>query len=334
MTNLILPERFKLALPDSVILKPRQRNGNIGNLSLRGEYRFIVRDGATGQVTRETDWVPNLFTNYGLDTEGAGNVPAGYCRIGTGNTAPANSDTQLVSQSASTSSVITSTNTNAGAPNYETLWTVTYQFALGAVVGNMAEIGVGTAASGATLSSRALIVDGVGAPTTITVLITEILQVVYRFTVFPNLVDATGTVTIGGVGYNYVSRTYQAASVLNVRPDALSFFGSVFSPFAYPSTSTLGSVTSAGPSGSPAGFTNGTLSAYVNGNYYRDLTLNAGIADGNASGGIAAIKFSVGAGGAVFQNQISFDKTAGGGPIPKDGTKALAITLRQPFSRH
>lgn len=304
--------------------------------SFGGEYRLRKLD-ATGAVVYEGDWFDNLVTNNGLDTIGlsSGASFANYCRIGTGNTAASYTDTALVSQSASTNNAIANTIVNAGASNYETKATVTFQFALGAVVGNMAEIGVGTTPTGATLCSRALIVDNVGSPTTITILVSEILQVVYRFTCYPNLVDATGTVSIGGVSYNYVSRTFNAATALGSSPQA-SLLAGVSTPLAFPSTSTLGAITSGGPSGTAAGFASAVLSAYTNGNYYRDLTISAAIADANAVGGIAAISFSVwnGSSTPVFNNQISFAAVSGGGPIPKDNTKALTIVIRQPFSHH
>lgn len=318
----------KTHFPNGIILKPQ---------GFGGEYRLIVRDGLTGHVTRETDWFDNLVTNTGLDAIGASTTQfASFCRIGTGNTAAAYTDTVLVSQSASTSSVVARTGVNAGASNYETKTTVTFQFALGAVVGNMAEIGVGTASTGATLCSRALIVDGGGSPTTITVLVTEILQVVYRFTCYPNLVDATGTVTIGGVSYNYVCRTFGAATALGVDPNLGLFFNAITNPNAYPSTSTLGAITATGPSGTSVAFGAGSsFAAYTSGNYYRDLTVSASISEANAAGGIAAISFQVGsASGPIFQNQISYAAVSGGGPIPKDATKALTITIRQPYSHH
>lgn len=311
-------------LPDGLILKPPRPKG----VSFGGEFRFRILD-EFGNVKRETDYSANLVTNYGLDTIGNTSVGnfAAFLRIGTGSTAAAYTDTQLVSQSASTSNNVSSTNVNNGGPNYETAVTVTYNFALGAVVGNMAEIGAGTAATGATLCSRALIVDNVGSPTTITVLASEILQVIYRFTCYPNLVDSTGSVTIGGVSYGYTSRQFSVATVLLINPQSSAFFGTIFTPTAY--NGAISAYTGVGPAGASASFASGAMLAYTAGNYYRDFTLSAALADANVSGGITAIKFTLGSGGGVFQTQIGF-----GAAIPKDNTKALTITLRQFFSHH
>ncbi len=290
---------------------------------MKGEYRFIIKSPA-GVILRETDWVPNLITNGGLDRIGTGSVFGSYCRIGTGNTAAANTDTQLVAQSASASSVVTTTAANAGAPNYETATTTTYEFALGAVVGNMAEVGVGWATTGATLFSRALIVNSGGTPTTITVLVSEILQVVYRFTVFPNLVDSTGSVMISGTTYSFTARASYAASQLSCSPTG-ALLAQVLSATGY--NGAIGAVTGA-PAGTQTGLTGGSLLAYTNGTYYRDYTISASLAGGNLSGGITAILVNMGSSGSVFITQIGF-ATA----IPKDNTKVLNMTLRQPWSR-
>lgn len=305
---------------------------NAPAISFRGEWKLRVLD-PEGNVKHETDWFKNLVTNTGLDLIGNGSVIGAFCRIGTGNTTPAYSDSALVSQSASTSSVVATTLTNAGTPNYETVTTSTYQFALGAVVGNMAEIGIGTTASTAsTLCTRALIVDGGGSPTTITVLVSEILQAVYRFTVFPNLVDASGTVTIQGVSYNYTSRQIAVSTALTCNPSQYPLMGSVFVKQVY--NGAIVAYTATNPTGSAASWGTAVASAYTNGNYYRDFTFTAGLTEANVTTGISAMLFGIGGSGVVFQTQISFAATAGGAPIPKDGTKQLTMVLRQYWSHH
>lgn len=297
------------------------------SLSFKGEWKLRVL-AADGSPLRETDWFPNLVTNIGLDNIGNGTILGNWCRIGTGNTAAAYTDTQLVSQSASTNNVVATTAANNGAATYDTATTSTFQFALGAVVGNMAEIGVGTSAStAATLSTRALIVDGVGAPTTITILVTEILQAIYRFSAFPNLADSTGTVVIQGVSYAYTARQVNVARVLAVNPAQQTFLGGIFSPLAF--NGAIGAYTAVSPAGTNSGFTSSVVSAYTNGNYYRDFTLTAALADANVSGGISAIFVQCGGSSVVFQTQIGFTPA-----IPKDNTKQLNITLRQFFSHH
>lgn len=300
---------------------------NAPAISFRGEWKLRVLD-AEGNLKRETDWFKNLVTNAGLDAIGNGIVIGSYCRIGTGNTAPAYTDSALVSQSASTSSVINTTVLNAGAPNYETITTTTFQFALGAVVGNMAEIGVGTSASSAnTLSTRALIVDGVGAATTITVLSTEILQAIYRFSLFPNLTDSTGSCVIQGVTYSYTSRQVNVSSTMVCNPSQHSMMGTVYTYKVY--NGAIAAYTATSPAGTAAYWGSAVASAYTNGNYYRDFTLTAALVDANVASGITSMMFGIGGSGTTFQTQIGFSPA-----IPKDNTKQLTMVLRQYWSHH
>lgn len=79
-------------------------NAKVG---LAGRYQLVVgkldADGNDVPGSRHVavPWFGNLITNGGLDQLGS-EAPytdmLAYCRIGTGNTAPSNTDTGLVSQ--------------------------------------------------------------------------------------------------------------------------------------------------------------------------------------------------------------------------------------------
>lgn len=294
------------------------------NLQLAGEWQLKVIDPVTRRVKRKTPWFKNLITNIGLDRIGQNGAVGSWCRIGTGTTAPANADTALVSQSASTSTSISTSAANAGSPDYQTTFTATFEFALGAVVGNMAEIGVGWASSGATLFSRARIVDVGGSPTTISVLVTEILQATYRLSVYPTLTDSSSTVTVGGSSYTYVSRVASCGAVCGISLGVPWF--QTFNHNAY--NGVLGAITGL-PSGTSGALTNGSLSAYTDGTYYRDFTLSAGISVANLSGGISVIQTKIGTVlGSVWNTQTSFSPA-----IPKNNTNQLAMTWRVSWAR-
>lgn len=317
-----------ITLPSRDLILPSRH----AKLRISGDFILRKLDANRRVIYESPDWIPNLFTNLGMDQIGAGVAFGSYLRIGTGSTAPANTDSSLVSQSASTSSIVAQTIVNNGSPNYETEATATFEFAMGAVVGNMAELGLAWSASAANnLATRALIVDGFGTPTTISVLVGEILQVVYRIKGYPILTDATGTVTIGGVSYNYVARGSGVANTIAIYPQ-YAWLGSVYSANAY--NGALGTLLTA-PAGTSTGLTLGSFAAYTNGTYYRDFSLSANIANGNLAGGISAIRTTVGGSiGALFNSQCSFDKTTGGGGIPKDNTKTFGITFRVSWARH
>lgn len=297
-------------------------------LEVGGEFQLRRLDGVTREVIEETPWTHNLVLNIGLDRFGAGLTHNDFCRIGTGTAAPANGDTQLQSQSASTSNAISNSASNAGSPNYESTTTTVYEFALGAVVGNMAEVGVGWSASTAsTLFSRARINDAGGTPTTITVLVTEILQVSYRFTIYPSIVDVTGSVNISAPSYSYTSRTYNAGNTRQLNA-AGTFFQNVLGVIA--TNGAINSITSSGASGTQLSLSVGTLLTYTSGNYYRDFTVSANISTGNHAGGIQSMNVTIqGGSGAIAQFQIGFVPN-----IPKDSTNVLNMTFRFTWARH
>jgi hypothetical protein len=113
--------------------------------TLQGFYKLeAVKLDGTRRVL--TDWFPNLITNGGLDRIGVSSTYLDYCHVGSGNTAPANTDTGLATPVAST---ITSTSTTGiqGSSPYYTWQTIVYTFGLGVAAGNLAEVGVGWSAS-------------------------------------------------------------------------------------------------------------------------------------------------------------------------------------------
>lgn len=103
--------------------------------------------------------------------------------VGSGTTPPANGNTQLESLIGSVSDVATvNTNSNAfESPDYIASSTAVASWPVGAIVGNISEVGANLRNSTATnaLDSRALIVDGVGDPTTISITASDQLIVSY-----------------------------------------------------------------------------------------------------------------------------------------------------------
>jgi hypothetical protein len=298
------------------------------HLSISGQYNLVVS--RNGQQVSETGWFDNLILDAGLDK--IGNAATGvinYAQVGTGTTAPANTQTSLSSYLASTSSSISgaSSYTNEGSPNYRTTHTFSLAFAQGAVVGNISEVGVGWQSASGGLFSRALIVDGGGSPTTITLTSIDQLTVFYRLRIAPPITDGTGSVTLGGTSYSYTMRACVVGSFLArtgiFNTTAIS---NTYDLVAYPATTTsLGAITS-----QPAGSTvPGTPSAtaYTNGNYYRDYTLSFSTTQGNTAGGIGALRFGFGQFGDT-NFQCLFPT-----PIPKDNTKVLTLNIRLSWAR-
>ena len=304
-----------------------------------GEYKIVVTkpDG----TTHETGWFDNIILNQGLDRIGSSvNQVISYAQVGTGTSTPAITQTGLDAPIAG-SAQQTSPNggvTNSGSPTYTENFVWFFAFAQGAVVGNITEIGVGWAASGNTLFSRALILDNLGSPTSITIVAIDQLTVYYRLKIVPPVSDVSGTVTIGGTPYNYTARVANVGSFSNStwtfwasqigRPGSLTYPNTVDSSSAptYGAGSVLGAIT-----GSPtlASGTSGTATAgtYTPGTFTRDDTWNWTIAQGNATGGVQAIMLGYSVQGfAQFQYRFAT-------PIPKDNTKTMSLTTRITWTR-
>jgi len=297
------------------------------NVGLKAQYKLRILN-ADRSLKFESDWIPNLITDLGMNRIGSQAAFGTFLRVGTGTTAPANTDTALVSQIAATNNVTGQSSVNAGAPDYQSTFSATWEFTLGAVVGNVAELGVGwTASTASTLATRSRILDGGGSPTTITVLSSEILQVTYQLTCYPSITDSVGNVTISSVVYGYTSRIFSAASVaggqlLNV------LINNVSQATAY--TGAIGAITAAGPAGTSTGLTAGSLVAYTPGTYYQDYTITAAVGVGNLGGGIKSIAVTIAGSSIVWsRTQIEFSPN-----IPKDNTKTFSMTLRTSWARH
>lgn len=303
------------------------------NNSLSGEYNLVItsQDG----TSQETGWIKNLILDQGLERIGQSASVVPYCQIGTGTTVPVVTQTALVAFTAGVSGTGTSV-TNSGSPLYNSVHTFTYAFAQGAVVGNMAEVGVGWASSGANLFSRALITDISGNPTTLTLTSIDQLTVYYRLTVAPSMTDVSGTLSLGGSDYQYTGRlayagSHHGSTSLFLSGDLYTISTSGYQSYVYPSSSTLGAVT-ATPTGSGTGYfyNNGlgpgtvSLAPYGLGTKYRDTTQLFPIGVGNV-GGIGAIMQSI---GDNAWYQYAFTPA-----IPKDNTKTLSMTYRVSWDR-
>ncbi|MGH8237836.1 MAG: hypothetical protein ACREXP_12540 [Steroidobacteraceae bacterium] len=275
-----------------------------------------------------TGWFSNIVLDQGLDlaiTSGDSPSFLNCCRVGTGNTAPANAQTNLIAHVAGTSNIITSSTGTVGTPDFYSWKIATYRFAQGAAAGNLAEVGIGNGTgNAANLFSRELIRDGGGSPTTVTVLGDEFLDVSYEHRLYAGpLVDVASTVTISGVVYDTVARAAGAPGAAVVPWSMSVMDASVYS-------GALGAV-----SGFPGGASSGAsstanLGSYVNGNFFRDYTASWGLGNGNV-GGCAAMAVSWRAtlgGGNAGAHQISFSPS-----LPKDGTKLMTLNVRRTFTR-
>ena len=288
---------------------------------------YVLRVKSPGGIIKREAECKNVITDLGMNR--LGNTYGGaaeYIRVGTGTTTADPGDPQLVNQIAAPNNRLwPATTDSSGAPLYRSRVTYTWQFAQGAVVGNIAEIGVGWAGTGATLLTRSRILDISGLPTTISVLADEILEVAYSFDLYPTTSDFTGSITISGTTYNYTGR---AANIQYT--DASALFGvygaglSNFSVQGYQAGCSLGPITGT-ISGVPVTAAQAAVQSYVNNSYELSYGVSFGINAGNGAGGMGGFTVSF----HHVEYQVVFDT-----PIPKDNTKILTFGIKQSWGRY
>ncbi len=307
---------------------------------LEGYYQLTVRDIATGKITKQTKPFKNLITNSGLDyffigfntSTGQAALQAAY--VGTGNTAPANTDTTLTSFLASSNggsgnfSPMTAWVYVAAAGSVPPYWTSTgtWVFPAGVATGTLAEVGIGgylSTAPNYILQSHALIVDGTGTPTTITVLSTEQLTLTYTLNLYWNATTQTGSINISGVSY---SLSWLPNAINNVVGNPSQTFGSTsgnITPLKGYNGS-LGTITTY-PTGSSGNATGLSVAAYSAGSYYQQVTYTCDVNHLNFTGGITVLTV----GSWFHQFQIGFTPA-----IPKDNTYTFTFVCNFSLARY
>ena len=227
----------------------------------------------------------NLILDVGLNALGTTSVVSA-CKVGTGVTPVAVSQTDLATPLAITSTLqSSSTGRNSTAPYY-TWGRRTFRFGQGTAAGNLTEVGV-TYGDGSNLFSRALIVDSEGNPTTLTILSDEWLDVTYELRIYQDLVDKTFNITLLGVDHVV---TVRPANVTSNPSGSSYFFDHFISWYYYYSqcshyNGTIGTITGS-PSGvgSSAGGT--SYGAYSQNSLQRSIIYGVGLNDANLAGGI------------------------------------------------
>lgn len=299
-------------------------------VGVRGEYRMRALK-PDGEAVRDSGWMPNLITNYGMDLLGSSSSNVNtYCSVGEGNTVPAFTDTALVTYHQSQGAQFSDSESNGGSPDYENRLNKIWRFPTQVVNKNYAEVGVGVGTIGNNLFSRALIVDGGGSPTTFTVLIGEQLEVTYRLWVYPKVSDSSASVTISGTSYTFTYRGRSVASTGNLDAQYFGFGWSNAYTFLNGYNGTISVNTGSGPSGSSSVADSHSVQAYTSGNYYRDVICTFSTVAGNVAGGISAMEayFRTPSGGSLLPIQIGVSPT-----FAKDNTKTLSLTIRFSWAR-
>lgn len=271
------------------------------------------------------DWFPNLILDAGLNRIGSGGFMS-YCMVGGSSSAPLVGQTALVTPIASSNNELTySVGTELG-PGYCYIRR-TFRFASGVAAGNLSEVGIGW--TGGLCFSRALIVDGGGTPTTITVLGDEILDVTYEFRRYWPTGDGTATLTINAVNYDVVWRAATVGSwetgmlqfAANGSNDLNTFLFGVRS-YTGGTPANLGAITvDPGMTGGGDGSL-GYGAAYVNNSYERSYV--GSFSPAQMTSTITAVR--VNAVGGNFKCSLN-------PAIPKDNTNTFSLNFKYTWAR-
>ena len=233
------------------------------NNSVGARFKLIARKASTEEITRETDWFKNIVLDTGLNRMSVGTW-IDRVRVGSGNSTPAASQTQLDNTIASTTTVLSGsdsiTKQTTTSPYYAAAKR-TYRFGEGVAAGNISEVGCGWG-TGLALWNRALVKDLNGNPTTITVLSDEFLDVIIEVRYYPtqsfsgsfNLLNKTGGIVSshtytglpqfieGPIAFSKVSAVsteLYSGSMNGVTTNPTSPLGWVNTSSTYPSPKTL-----------------------------------------------------------------------------------------------
>lgn len=296
---------------------------------LAGRYRLKKYDAATGECTGDTDWFDNLIVDQGLDQIGSvSNYNTGYpypllfntCNVGTGSATPSTTDTQMdafLAAVVSNDTFVTSYVAAAGGnPAY---WKCvhTYRFPAGTATGNLTEVGTGNnkvVNIGDALFSRALILDGGGSPTTLTVLSTETLDVTYEFRVYLDVTGIAFSQVINGTTYTGTWNAYDISSP-----------GAIYSGYDNGGTNLIVGIASNVDGGGSSYAVNPVSSGYLVGSYQRSYTGTIPTGQGNYTGGLKFIKIQ------TLHNSISIETSP---YIVKNNTQTFSVTFTVSWARY
>lgn len=302
-------------------------------LGIKGFYTLRIGDAKTGKI-RQTLEFENVITDIGLDRIGT-NAPIAYAFVGTGTATPAVTDQKL-------SVFLAATNTAAPAGNNVATQATTapwwggyvkaYRFGEGVAAGNLTEIGVGwggTSQATHLLFSRALIKDGAGNPTTITVLPNEFLDVSYESRVYLPADDVVFTnVMIYGNPHKFTVRGIAQAAAGDQGGLGVSGWNAYGNFNAYRDFA-LSAITASAVSGTSLANGAASAAAYTSGSLKRAQTVTYGLTSANHANGISGFYMVSGSGSYLLPKfQILVEP-----PIMKDNTKTLALTVTWRWAR-
>lgn len=319
------------------------------NVGLAGEFRCVVTK-ADGTIKLDTGYQKNLILNQGLDFFGAGNANVEinlFCAIGSGNSVPAITQKNLdvvVAIAQGTNKTSDYSYTDKGDDLYRMWEQKKYRYS-GLSDVNISEVGLcsaGASTSNYNLTTRALIKDSSGSPTTISVKTGETLDIFYKIHKVTDISDKAYVVNmVNGDGvktpYNVVMRAAHVG-VPAGNSVASAFYHQTNNSLSYSTTNLELSDKTTVPAAAYNLSVNGNkLGEYTAGSYKRILTFNFGLNDGNNID-IRVLFFAVGSYSTpyipFYPFQLRFGKVSDDAPIVKTNQETLSIPVEFSWGRY
>lgn len=280
-------------------------------LSLAGRYRLDARK-ADGRLRPVADWFDNLILDVGMDELALSRTYLDCCQLGVGTSQPSAEQTVLESFTVATNNRVAANSNAAALPPYRAASQITWRFPVGAIVGGVSEIGVGSSdLAGSPLFSRARISDGNGDATSVEFLSDEAAEATYELgvTIPADDVPATLDYTDTSDAPQQVATVLRAANASDPAywaPYEESAFGSpgqavraIFDVTggsnAQLSDQPIAAITTA-PGGTLHNYESATNESYSPGSFRRVSRVVWGSGSGNYGGGIASAIIACGRG--------------------------------------
>ena len=318
-----------------------ESGSNKVGMSIAGEFRCVLTDEG-GEVKLDTGYQKNLILDQGLDFFGGGKGGSlnASCAIGSGNSTPEVTQTGLDSFIAITSGS-SSTNSREYSDKGDNLYRVweqkQYRFT-GLDNVNISEVGLasqGSSPSNIYLTTRALIKDSGGLPTSISVKKGETLDIYYKVHKVIDIRDVSYVINIldgngGTIPYNVTARP---VNIGGGTQGSLAFSPVHISTAAEYS----GSLVASGeltnnkivyPSGSLSPMYTGVVeSPYIKGSYKKRFSLELGLNIGNGNIRTFAVTASSGA------YQLRYGSVADDSPIVKTAKDIASFPFEVSWGR-
>lgn len=314
----------------------------LNSVGVAGEVRCVVT-GSDGEVKTDTGYQKNLILNQGLDFfgRGKGNAINERCAIGSGNGSPAITQTKLdafIAIAIGTDTTSDYSYVDKGDGMYHMWEQKKYRFT-GLTNVNISEVGLVSTSTSSTdyyLTTRALLKDSLGAPTSISVKTGETLDIYYKIHKVVDTRDKAFVINVldgdgGAVPYNVVVRPLAvgaSSSVSTVLGLSTIIFTSTAELIAI--TETTGTVVGGGLQRNKT-----SLSPYVSKSYKNTLTISLGLGDAshdirqfNTNNGSPAVGFS------FLPFQMRLGRVSDDAPLTKTDKDTLTIPLEFSWGRY